>query len=135
MGKYLKLTVGQQWIEIDENSYSSSYQLLRKNVEGNIGLANYDSELVKRGIDMWINDDGKLLSLSPNILISQKNAQVIDVIVGDVVFARSDEEGNTIALSEEDIIFIKNHFLINQTMFLLKEDFYSMKTIMIENTI
>ncbi len=128
MGKYLELTPLQNWIEIDENDYESSFQLLRDNLEGNIALANYDQKLNERGIDIWVNDDGKLLNMAPTVLIASKDGPV-DILVGNVIFARSSQQGETLPLNNDDISFIKDHFRINQTIFVLQQDFLLMKTI------
>lgn len=52
-------------------------------------------------VDMWINDEGKLLGLPTNLFLAY-NGKVYDSIQGDVFFSSHDDEGGTVGLSEEN---------------------------------
>lgn len=54
------------------------------------------------GIDLWLNEEGKLHNLPPN-LITYYGDKAEDVVVGDVFFASFDEEGRTVGLTDEQI--------------------------------
>ena len=54
------------------------------------------------GVDCWLNDEGKLLGLSPNFFLVNSGS-IIDVVCGDVFFASSNEEGETIGLTDEQV--------------------------------
>jgi hypothetical protein len=73
---------------------------MQHHVEGTITLAPAP-KLEEAGIDMFANDDGLMLRLSPNLgYLAWGHPQVI---VGPVLLAACDEEGETIGLSEEQI--------------------------------
>lgn len=52
-------------------------------------------------VDMWLNEEGKLIGLPLNMLISHKG-ELVDTIQGDVFFAAHDGDGETVSLTEED---------------------------------
>jgi hypothetical protein len=84
--------------EVDEISYDTLY-------EGVNGLVELVS--LNRDVDMWVNEEGKVNGLEPNLLatlIWNKIFPNPDVIMGNVVITGGvDEEGNTLGLSEESI--------------------------------
>lgn len=59
-----------------------------------------------RYVDMWINEEGKMHNLSPNLALTDGD-KVVDVVMGDVFFTAHDGEGNTVGLSEFDIDLIR----------------------------
>ena len=106
MEKYLVLKTNGMIEEIDGNNYESTYELLSKNVEGSIECIRWIEPFAKRGIDLWINDEGKLLDLDLSLGI-KKDGSIIEILNGNIVFGRYNYEGETLPLNEEDIIFIK----------------------------
>lgn len=84
--------------EVDEISYDTLY-------EGVNGLVELVS--LNRDVDMWVNEEGKVNGLEPNLLATLIWNKVFpnpDVIMGNVVITGGvDEEGNTLGLSEESI--------------------------------
>lgn len=50
-------------------------------------------------ITMFCNEEGKLQGLEPNIYVPQLN----DVICGTIFAAKTDDEGEFVSLTEEDI--------------------------------
>ena len=51
-------------------------------------------------LDMWLNEEGKLIDLPLNLCVSN-NGEIVDGICGDVFFASHDSEGETIGITEE----------------------------------
>lgn len=75
-------------IEIEHN-----LSTLQKYVGGLIDIVEIEED-----VDIIINDEGKLLSLSPNLVLYEFG----DIIVGDFLVV-GQENGETISLSEEKI--------------------------------
>ena len=69
-------------------------------MQGNIDIVNCPD---LKDIDIICNDEGKLFRLPLNRSLTSDD-QVYDVIAGNMILAASDEEGNTIGLSKEQII-------------------------------
>ena len=69
------------------------------------GLIQYVPMPNKNDIDIWCNEEGKLMKLKPNLLLIQKTSFGIykDVIVGPVFFASSNENGKIVSLNDEQI--------------------------------
>jgi len=89
--------------EIEEIEYDTLY-------EGVNGLVELVS--LNRDIDMWVNEEGKVIGLEPNLfatLIWKKVFPNPDVIMGNVVITGgADSEGNTVGLSDASIMEILN---------------------------
>ena len=92
-----------EWKEIE---VGNSYELLRNAVGGWIECAN-----VEHNIDIWLNEEGKLIGLEPNRLATalfwDKWGIGTDIIVGDVFLATNNEEGETIGLNKEQIDYLQ----------------------------
>lgn len=62
-------------------------------------------------IDLWCNDEGKILGLPSNIALGDADERrLLDVINGDIFFAARNESGDTIGLTEAQSIWIMNQF-------------------------
>jgi len=65
---------------------------------------------IKRGIDMWINEEGKYQTPARNLLAGVLTMGLLfpgDYIAGDVVFTGgADEEGETLGLSDEQVEYL-----------------------------
>lgn len=89
--------------EINEIEYDTLY-------EGVNGLVELVS--LNRDVDMWVNEEGKLIGLEPNLLATILWSKVFpnqDVIMGNVVITGgADTEGNTTGLSDDSIVEILN---------------------------
>ena len=91
---------------------NDSYKFLSKCVSGYIERIE-NACLEKRGIDAWCNEEGKFNSeLEPTLGLSS-NGSIYDVVVGNVVFTRFNDEGETISLTNDDIKYVK-HLLNNE---------------------
>lgn len=90
-------------VEVREFEIGDSYQLLRDAVEGYIECVHLSS----LGVDMWLNEEGKLIGLEPNALATYlflREFNTLDVIMGNVIFTGgADEEGETLGLTEEQL--------------------------------
>lgn len=79
---------------------------LQKEVEGYIEIPFLSEKLYNKGIDMIINEEGKMIDgLQVEIAVVHQG-RILDIVFGNVVFASHDDEGNTIGLTEEQIQFI-----------------------------
>lgn len=85
-----------------------SLEYLQSQVGGFIELVSWFEDLNNLGIDMWINEEGKLIeNLKTTFIVVDNNGEVVDAIFGDVVFTSTDMEGNTIGLNDIQIQRIK----------------------------
>ena len=63
---------------------------------------------LKNNIDLWLNDEGKILNLKPNIIL-YKDGKQVDFVVGDAFFAGEANEGETVGLTDEQIRHISDN--------------------------
>jgi hypothetical protein len=86
------------------------YDLLQASVDGYFECVT----LRHLGIDMWVNEDGKIKQLPLNYIASamfQGSFGNTDAIVGDVILTGlADSEGNTLGLSDEQIQTIEKEY-------------------------
>lgn len=90
--------VGQQ-TEVRE--VESSLDAMQGLVGGLIQSVPYGN-----GLDLICNDEGKLIGLEPNRPIF--NGQ--DYVFGQFFFCRTDEDGETASVTDEDIVRIRREF-------------------------
>lgn len=95
--KALKLEINKTCKEIQ---IPNTLEALQKEVGGYIEMPYLVEDFYEMGIDMVINEEGKLADLKPTLAIVSGN-KVIDIIYGPVVFVSHDNEGNTISLNKE----------------------------------
>ena len=87
-------------------------EALQKRVGGWVELiycgAYVSQEMVDRNIDIFINEEGKLNALAYNPRATRLTNLALwgDAIVGPAVLCKSDEEGNSLPLTEEDKEFL-----------------------------
>ena len=79
---------------------------LQKEVEGYIEIPFISEKLHNKKIDMIINEEGKLIDGMKIEIIVVYKEKVVDVVYGNVVFASTDEEGNTIGLTDDQMDFV-----------------------------
>lgn len=98
-------------VNLDEDGHIP-LEALQKRVGGWIELiycGSYVSqEMVDRNIDIFINEEGKLNALASNPRATSLTNLPLwgDAIVGPAVLCKSDEEGNSLPLTEEDKEFL-----------------------------
>ena len=97
--KVLVLTNGNFETKDIENDVAE----LQKIVGGYIEIPFLKESFTKNGIDVIINEEGKFIeSLRPEIaVVDRLTGQILDVIIGNCIFASHDEDGEMIALTEE----------------------------------
>ena len=84
---------------------------LQSKVGGCIELVSWYNQLSDLNIDMWINEEGKFIQeLLPTFIVVDSKDEIKDIIMGDVVFTSSDNEGNTIGLNDIQAQKIKRIF-------------------------
>lgn len=83
---------------------------LQQIVGGYIEIPYLSEVFAKNGIDIIINDEGKFIEgLKPEIAVVKDGTnEVLDVVMGNCIFASHDEEGNTVSLNEVQIMIIQN---------------------------
>jgi hypothetical protein len=102
VGFYEKFTIGE------------SYGVISKAVGGYIECVSLPSV----GIDMWVDEEGKLAEVGyvnafGTILMQEEygtdlNGPLVDIVVGTVIFTGgTDEEGETLGLSPEQVEFLE----------------------------
>ena len=103
MHKVLTITTDNE-VNIKEVD-SVEYETLYEAVNGLVELVSINED-----VDMWLNEDGKVNGLEPNVLATLLFNKVFpdfDVIMGDVIITGgADDEGNTVGLSDSSIIDI-----------------------------
>ena len=86
-------------------------EYLQSKVGGYIELVSWYNQLSDLNIDMWINEEGKFIQgLLPTFMVVDSKDEIKDIIMGDVVFTSSDNEGNTIGLNDIQAQKIKRIF-------------------------
>jgi hypothetical protein len=98
---------------------------LQKIVDGYIEVPYLSNRFAEEGIDVIINEEGKLIGLEPQMVIMQKETyKLLDLVMGNCIFASHDEEGNTTGLTDKQIKIIKeelkHELLLPSTMSMVK---------------
>ena len=91
--------------------YDDDFKELQKEVGGTFAHFNIfppynsSSQLIHgiMRIDSWINDEGKLIGLPPTIPLADESGEIVDLIVGNICFLKSDDMGNSYGLDMDDI--------------------------------
>ena len=60
-------------------------------------------------VDIICNDEGKLMGLPVNRAIVDDDENVLDVIVGDIICLRHDDEGEFVDIHETDLQIIRKY--------------------------
>lgn len=104
-------------VEVDE----LTLEYMQGIVGGYIEMPYLSEALDSRKIDIVINEEGKLEGLEPNMMVMHKG-QIVDIVVGDMLFVANDGQGNTIGLDDKQLEYLKELFehhavLTNRGMF------------------
>lgn len=93
----------------EEKEISNELEDLQKMVGGYIEIPFLGKKLSDKGIDVIINEEGKLIEgMKAEIaIVDEKTGGILDIVYGNCIFASHDEEGNTIELTEEQNEFVK----------------------------
>lgn len=82
--------------------FNDDLHYLQKLVGGHVEHFNIAEELYKQRIDMWIDEEGKIKHPTDPVtfaLFDQSGDYLIDYIIGNCVFSKFDDEGNTLGLT------------------------------------
>lgn len=96
--------------ELKEQEIENTLEALQQIVGGYIEIPYLSETLAENGIDVIINDEGKFIEgLKPEIaIIKDGTNEVLDVVMGNCIFASHDDEGETTALTDEQIAVVQN---------------------------
>ena len=73
-----------------------------------IDIPYVSNELYKRKIDMVIDDEGKLVGKNPTAVIVDKDDKILDVVVGNIAFCSTNDEGQSNGFKSEQIEYINS---------------------------
>lgn len=96
--KGLKLSTDRTCTKFEIPDGPNTLDVLQEQVGGYIEIPHIVPQFDELGIDMVINDEGKLLGLEPTLAIL-KGSQVVEVICGPILFVSHNEEGATVSLN------------------------------------
>lgn len=102
MNKVIVKNVNGDW-EVRNQTFETtdSYEYIRGIVEGYV-----EAMRVRKDIVIWLNEEGKLLNMTPNVALVLEDT-IVDFIVGNIVVTGVTEEGDTIPLNAEQV----NYFI------------------------
>lgn len=87
-------------------------------VKGNIEIISCPDV---NGIDIICNEEGKIMSLPLNRSLTD-NHEVYDIVAGTMILAGNNTEGETIGLTEEQLVSGYNYFMLPQIFVLSDEE-------------
>lgn len=95
--------------ELEEREIENTLEDLQSIVGGYIEIPLLSRKFYECDIDIIINEEGKYIEgLSPEIaVVKRSTGKIVDVVMGNCIFASHDTEGNTTALNEEQIAIVK----------------------------
>ena len=96
--KGLKLSTDRTCTKFEIPDGLNTLDVLQGQVGGYIEIPHIVPQFNELGIDMVINEEGKLLGLEPTLAIL-KGSQVVEVICGPILFVSHNEEGDTVSLN------------------------------------
>ena len=107
---YAKLEPGADKIEFFENDTPMDWKGMQKVVNGSFEGAYLNREIMRLGIDAFVNDEGLINGLSPCIAISNKGKdEIIAIHHGTVLFAGLTKDGDTVPLNDIQIAYMKKN--------------------------
>lgn len=91
--------------ELNVQNIGTELKDLQEIVGGYIEIPFLSEKFYEHGIDMIINEEGKLIGgMKPEIaIVNKEKGAILDIVYGNCIFASHDEEGETIGLNEEQI--------------------------------
>ena len=94
--------------KLAERDIENTLEALQGIVGGYIEIPFISERFANETIDIVINEEGKLINLEPQIAVLQRGTnRILDLIVGNCIFASHDEEGEMIGLTDEQIEIVK----------------------------
>ena len=103
---------------LKEQEIENTLEELQKIVGGYIEIPYLSKEFNDNGIDVIINEEGKFTEgLRPEIaIVDGKTKKILDVIVGNCIFASHDEEGNTVGLNDKQMKVVMQELQMDATL-------------------
>ena len=97
-----------------EKEIHNTLEDLQKIVEGYIEMPYLSGVFAENDIDIIINEEGKLINLTPSIaVIDKENGGILDIVHGRCIFTSHDEDGETIGLNEEQIMIVERELKVS----------------------
>lgn len=105
--KEIRILVKNVGEKLEERTIDGELNTMQKIVGGILDVVG-----LPEGIDMWVDDEGLLKGSKVNlILIDSVSNNPLQYIVGNVFFASSDDEDETIGLSDEQVKWLKGNVI------------------------
>lgn len=139
----LRATGGFEAMEVADDIVE--YEELHNAVGGCIEHANFSKMLDQIGVDMWVDEEGKLKELNPSCAIVDVTVygpRIIDIINGNIVFTskfsngifkKKEIDGEAHSLSHSQISQIKlifgEYFVLSSNENSLKKELRILKTL------
>lgn len=94
--------------KLEEKDIGTELEDLQEIVGGYIEIPFLGDVFNSNGIDVIINEEGKLIEgLKPEIaIVNEASGQILDIVYGNCIFASHNEEGETIGLTDEQILIV-----------------------------
>lgn len=94
--------------ELTKREIGNKLEDLQEIVGGYIEIPFLSETLYEKGIDIIINEEGKLIDgMRPEIaVVSNLDGRTLDIVFGNCIFASHDDEGNTVGLNDEQIAVV-----------------------------
>lgn len=91
--------------KLKEQEIGNGLEHLQKIVGGYIEIPFLSQKFLDNGIDVIINEEGKLIEgLKAEIaIVSKEQGAILDIVYGNCIFASHDDEGETVGLTDEQI--------------------------------
>lgn len=118
--------------ELKEKEINNGLENLQEIVGGYIEIPYLGEAFRSNGIDVIINEEGKFIEgLKPEIaVVKSGDNQILDLVMGNCIFASHDDEGNTVSLNEKQILIVKRT-LKTIAMIKMKDKDYLIRTLFI----
>ena len=121
MGKILRLnTESLEFEELNTSDIIVGYRELMEAVGGYFERVTFNKRLCENNIDVFVNEEGKLINLDLSVVVVNQN-NVVETLAGDIVFAGR-RNNETLPLTENQIEIIKEELERKINITYLKND-------------
>lgn len=93
--------------ELKEKEIDNDLKSIQNEVGGYIEMPYLSKRLADKGINLIINEEGKILDLEKQLYVIDNKGNILDIIYGNCLFTSRNEDGDTVGLSQEQIDFLK----------------------------
>lgn len=98
--------------ELEVMEIESGLSSMQEYVGGYISIPYISAKLRAKNIDIVVNDEGKLQSLEPTLVIfNRETKECRDYIAGEYFFIGTNYDGETVSLTDEQIDFVKKEVI------------------------